>query len=898
MTDRLDQLKAALAGRYEIEKEIGQGGMANVYLARDLKHDREVAVKVLRPELATALGPDRFLREIKIAANLTHPHILPLHDSGEADGFLYYVMPFIEGDTLRQRVEKEGELPIAEAVRIIKEIVDAMSFAHAQGVVHRDIKPDNIMLSGKHAMVTDFGVAKAVSEATGHNQLTTAGVALGTPAYMAPEQATADPHVDHRADIYAIGALAYELLTGRPPFIGHTPQAVLAAHVTEQVEPVSKYRDQVPPALEAVIMKCLAKKPADRWQTADEILQHLETLTTSSGGLTPVMTRPFQDIGGKSKYFPPYVVAGIAGLAIAGVFGAKLLAPEPFRLVTSNNRQITFDRGLEIDPLLTADGEEVAYSAGRPGEMTLRLKSTSGASGIVLTEGIDGNQRVVAWSPDGQTLRFQTCATGAECSMHEVGKLGGTVQRSSQLGALLSPAEINRITSHAVLSGDGLAWAYAIEDSIFVVPTSGEGRRLLAVVGEHREPHSMAWSPDGSKLAYVNGNWFWNDNVLLFNQAISSIWVISVDGGDPFRITRNDGINMSPEWLPDSRHLLFISDVDGPRDIHMAAIGNNGVLGDIRAVTSGGANPHSISISADGSRLAYSKSRFWRNVWAVPIPTSGSVSVSERRQITEGNMTIESFDVSPDGSSILFDNAMRGNADIYVMPIEGGALVALTSDEAGDFQAKWSPDGSEVAFHSFRSGNRDIWTMNADGSNLRQVTFFESSEIAPRWSRNGLELNFLSNHEAGTSRESYYNWRVNRETLTSPWSEPTRFSDVHCGNATQLMSGEGYLCGSLSSYSILDDNGALEYSFAEVRIFSVIGLTLESPDGRGVYFRYRGESGGIWWVPTYGGEPRLVVRDDDPTAGTIFAFQPVGDEMFFVLSESESDIWVMDLAWQ
>jgi serine/threonine protein kinase len=246
MPSPLEKLRAALAGRYEIDKEIGQGGMATVYLADDLRHERKVAVKVLRPDLAAALGPERFLREIKIAANLTHPHILPLYDSGEADGFLYYVMPYIEGDTLRERIEKEGELPVSEAVRIIREVVDALASAHSQGVVHRDIKPDNIMLSGRHAMVMDFGVAKAVSEATGRNTLTTVGVALGTPTYMAPEQATADPHVDHRADIYAVGVMAYELLAGRTPFQGASPQAVLAAHVTEEAEPVSKHRDRRP----------------------------------------------------------------------------------------------------------------------------------------------------------------------------------------------------------------------------------------------------------------------------------------------------------------------------------------------------------------------------------------------------------------------------------------------------------------------------------------------------------------------------------------------------------------------------------------------------------------------------------------------------------------------------
>ncbi len=200
MSDLIDRLRSALADRYSIEKEIGAGGMATVYLAEDVRHHRKVAVKVLRSELAATLGPERFLREIEIAAKLQHPHVLPLYDSGEAQGFLFYVMPFVEGESLRAKIDREGELPVGEAVRIMRDVVDALAYAHEHGVVHRDIKPDNVMLSGRHAMVTDFGVAKAVSEATGRQQLTTAGVALGTPSYMAPEQAAADPHVDHRAD--------------------------------------------------------------------------------------------------------------------------------------------------------------------------------------------------------------------------------------------------------------------------------------------------------------------------------------------------------------------------------------------------------------------------------------------------------------------------------------------------------------------------------------------------------------------------------------------------------------------------------------------------------------------------------------------------------------------------
>ena len=208
MPDAPSKLAEALSGRYTIERELGAGGMATVYLAEDMKHRRNVAVKVLRAELAATVGPDRFLREIETVAQLTHPHILPLHDSGDANGFLYYVMPYVEGESLRSRLAREGELPIADAVRLLRDVADALALAHRRGVVHRDIKPDNVLLSGQHAYVTDFGVAKAVSEATGRQQLTTVGVTLGTPTYMAPEQAAADPNVDHRADLYAFGVLA------------------------------------------------------------------------------------------------------------------------------------------------------------------------------------------------------------------------------------------------------------------------------------------------------------------------------------------------------------------------------------------------------------------------------------------------------------------------------------------------------------------------------------------------------------------------------------------------------------------------------------------------------------------------------------------------------------------
>jgi tetratricopeptide (TPR) repeat protein len=290
MNDLQSQLQTALGGTYALVRELGGGGMSRVFLATETALGRQVVIKVLPPEMGAGVNQDRFQREIQLAARLQHPHIVPLLTAGATGDLWYYVMPFIEGESLRAKLGREGELPVPEAVRYLRAITDALAYAHAQGVVHRDIKPDNILISGKHALVTDFGVAKAVSASAG-STLTSLGLALGTPAYMAPEQAVGDPHLDHRADLYAAGILAYEMLTGRLPFGGVTPQALLAAHVTEAPEPLERHRATVSPALAGIVMRCLEKKPADRWQRAEELLAALDAAATS-GASTPTDTAP------------------------------------------------------------------------------------------------------------------------------------------------------------------------------------------------------------------------------------------------------------------------------------------------------------------------------------------------------------------------------------------------------------------------------------------------------------------------------------------------------------------------------------------------------------------------------------------------------------------------------
>ena len=287
MSDLQSRLASALGGTYRIDRELGGGGMSRVFLAEEVALTRQVVIKVLPPEMSAGVNQERFRREIQLAARLQHPHIVPLLSAGSSEDLLWYVMPFIEGESLRVRLAKQGELPIREALQMLREIADALSYAHKHGVVHRDIKPDNVLISGRHVMVTDFGVAKAVSESAGGSSLTSLGVALGTPAYMAPEQAAADPNVDRRADIYALGAMGYEILTGRPPFTGMNPQGVLAAHVMQAPVPLSDQRPAVPAALNALIMRCLEKRAADRWQHAEELFPSLEALLTPSGGTAP-----------------------------------------------------------------------------------------------------------------------------------------------------------------------------------------------------------------------------------------------------------------------------------------------------------------------------------------------------------------------------------------------------------------------------------------------------------------------------------------------------------------------------------------------------------------------------------------------------------------------------------
>ena len=360
-----ERLAAALSDRYRIERELGAGGMATVYLAQDLKHDRQVAVKVLKPELGAVLGAERFLAEIKVTANLRHPHILPLYDSGAADEVLFYVMPFVDGESLRDRLDREKQLPLDDALRIAREVADALSYAHARGVIHRDIKPENILLESGHAVVADFGIAKAV-RAAGGQALTQTGMSVGTPSYMSPEQAAGEQDLDGRSDLYALACVLYEMLAGQPPFTGATAEVLVRQHLTVDPPPVTNYRPAVPAAVAAALQRALAKAPADRFNPVaqfSEALRFGESGTPAAGIAAPLPTRRFPSRAAISLA-GALVLTAIVLLAVwrrgsgppaarASPGSPKSLAVLPFESVGGDTANAYFAEGIG-DELTTA----------------------------------------------------------------------------------------------------------------------------------------------------------------------------------------------------------------------------------------------------------------------------------------------------------------------------------------------------------------------------------------------------------------------------------------------------------------------------------------------------------------------------------------------------------------
>ncbi|HEV7837724.1 MAG TPA: protein kinase, partial [Gemmatimonadaceae bacterium] len=506
------RLQHALGNRYRIAEELGGGGMSRVFVAREIELGRDVVVKVLPPDLGSGLNVDRFRREIQTAAQLQHPHIVPLLAAGAKDDLLYFTMPRIEGETLRARILRSGELTVAATIRVLRDVADALEYAHAHGVIHRDIKPENILISGHHALVTDFGVAKALSAATSQSNLTSIGVALGTPTYMSPEQATADPMTDHRTDIYALGVVGFELLAGRPPFPGTAPQQVLAAHVMEAPVPISRLRANIPPSLASLIMRCLEKKPADRFQTAEEVREQLELAAAPDGGTATsqaVATPAPAQAGGVRK--KTIVFGGIAvAVLVASLIASRYLGGTRQEFEAGATEQITNDQGIEITPALSPDGKMLAYAGGEPDNTSIFVRQVSGGEAIRLANG-----RAPQWSPDGSKLVYVDSA-----GIETVPALGGSPQR-----LIRRPQGV--VVTSPIWSHDGKWLAYTEGPAIWIANADGTGAQRIITA---KESHSISWSPDDSRLVFVEGNRSFVYATDQFgNIAPSTLWIVGKD---------------------------------------------------------------------------------------------------------------------------------------------------------------------------------------------------------------------------------------------------------------------------------------------------------------------------------------------------------------------------------
>ena len=691
MTDLLDQLKSALTDRYAIEREIGAGGMATVFLARDIKHDRRVAVKVLNPDLGAVLGVDRFLGEIRVTANLQHPNLLPLFDSGVAEvnghyggpGLLFYVMPYVEGESLRHRIDREKQLPVDEAIRIATAVASALDYAHRHGVIHRDLKPENILLHDGQPLVADFGIALAVSNAGG-TRVTQTGVSLGTPQYMSPEQATGDRAIDGRTDIYSLGAVLYEMLTGDPPHVGSTAQAIIARVLTEKPRGIRASRASVTEQVEYAVGRALEKLPADRWATAREFSEAL--VNPAFTATTQTRSRAAATTGVSSRVF----IAATAGLvllsAALAAWGLKKPAPSPtlrtrFTLEVPDSQAASLSYGA-MNLVVAPNGTEIIYPGRGPNGVVLYRRPLNNLLPIEIPR-TDAPANA-AYSPDGREIVMQN----ASLELLRIPLGGGPPTRIAARGG--SPSW--ELPGTILFSNERKLWS--------VSASGGTPTLLLASDsgGSFDYPHVL---PDGKTLIF---------NRLFGRDRPPEIWLLNLANGSRRRLEIS-GYN--PRYV-ESGHLL----ATGPDGSLLATpfdYRSKQILGAAVPVLDQGPStigPAKFDVSSNG----------------VLVYAEGFVPVAPATVDRSGRLQLLGFAplsyihprIAPGGDRIAVERVDGPKTDVYILTRATRQVLRITHD-GHSRSPEWSPDGSRVFWIRVDDSSATLLSQSADGSGQPQI---------------------------------------------------------------------------------------------------------------------------------------------------------------------------------
>ena len=755
MSAPTERLSAALADRYRILRPLGAGGMATVYLAEDLKHDRQVAVKVLKPELAAVLGAERFVVEIKTTASMSHPHILPLFDSGTADGFLFYVMPYVEGETLRSKLNRETQFSVEEAVRITREVADALAYAHSRGVIHRDIKPENILLQGGSALVADFGIALAVSAAAG-GRMTETGLSLGTPHYMSPEQATAEKEITGRSDVYSLASVCYEMLTGQPPHLGGSAQQIIMKIITEQALPVTQHRRSVPPHVAAAVAKALEKLPADRFESAQAFSEALANQgfsvpQTMIGGVA-VGRAAGASVGARVGYAALGLVLG--ALAVGGVAFTWRPTPAPPEVVRF---EMTFAPGVHLDiqtdedaPFaLSPDGRHVVFatrdSVDNLGPLHIREIGQLGSTPLPGTEG----GQAPFFSPDGQWIGYAT----QDGLLRKVATAGGP------------PITLARDVQASMRGGnwgdDGFVW-YTSRDftPARIRATGGEPEVLRA-----RGSDGLFWPhvlPGGSTSIYTRctANCAETD-VVLFDLATKGVRVLVPGAQRGWYLPPGQLLYMTADGTMFAVPFdLASGEIRGTPTVALDGVRTGATLGTRFAVSVSGSALYLPGVEEIGSQIV-AVDRNGREETIVPeirdygqprwSPTGDRIAV--RRAGSGGLGQIWIYDMasktfaqltkdgdnarpswSPDGRRVAYFSTQGANNDLYWIPADGSgpAEKVLADEDVANFSTtSWTPDGSRILFDgrsTDSSASEDIFAVGTGGTRTREVVLATADE--------------------------------------------------------------------------------------------------------------------------------------------------------------------------